>query len=128
MPYGDGVAWLLRDGDVLASLEVAATRSARRRGLLGRDHLEGALLLERTRSVHTLGMRFPIDVAFLDGSEYVAQANREPQDNGLTAYLQDYPSFCFSDLPGRLLEFGRAPFSSCRNPYRARNRADNSTI
>ncbi len=58
--------WLLRDGKVLASLEVASTRPERRRGLLGRDGIEGALLIERTRSVHTLGMRFPIDVAHLD--------------------------------------------------------------
>lgn len=58
--------WLLRDGKVLASLEVASSRERRRRGLLGRDRVEGALLIERTRSVHTLGMRFPIDVAHLD--------------------------------------------------------------
>jgi uncharacterized protein len=58
--------WLLRDGEVLASLEVASTSRARRRGLLGRDGFEGALLLRPARSVHTAGMRFPIDVAFLD--------------------------------------------------------------
>lgn len=58
--------WLLRDGEVLASLEVATTRSDRRRGLLGTDGLDGALLIERTRSVHSIGMRFPIDVAFCD--------------------------------------------------------------
>lgn len=60
------MAWLLRDGEVLASLEVAEDRRARARGLLGRDALEGALLLDRTRSVHTFGMRFPIDVAVCD--------------------------------------------------------------
>jgi len=60
------VGWLLRDGEVLASLEVAADRSARRRGLLGRDALDGALLLTPARSVHSFGMRFPIDVAFCD--------------------------------------------------------------
>lgn len=60
------MAWLLRDGEVLASLEVAADRRARSRGLLGRDGIDGALLLERTRSVHTVGMRFPIDVAVCD--------------------------------------------------------------
>ena len=59
--------WLLRDDRVLASLEVASSRSDRRRGLLGREGLEGALLIEGTRSVHTIGMRFPIDVAHLDG-------------------------------------------------------------
>jgi uncharacterized protein len=60
------VAWLLRDGEVLASLEVAGSRRARSRGLLGRDGVDGALLLRPCRSVHTIGMRFPIDVAFCD--------------------------------------------------------------
>jgi uncharacterized membrane protein (UPF0127 family) len=58
--------WLMRDGDVLASLEIAVSRKERRRGLLGRDGIDGALLLRPTRTVHTLGMRFPIDVAFCD--------------------------------------------------------------
>ncbi|HUC36693.1 MAG TPA: DUF192 domain-containing protein [Acidimicrobiales bacterium] len=59
-------AWLLRDGDVLATAEVARSYAARMRGLLGRAGYDGALVLTRTRSVHTIGMRFPIDVAFLD--------------------------------------------------------------
>ncbi len=58
--------WLVREGDVLAAAEVARTRRARRRGLRGRDHLEGALVLRPCRSVHTVGVRFPIDVAFVD--------------------------------------------------------------
>jgi uncharacterized membrane protein (UPF0127 family) len=57
------LGWLRRDGDVLASLEIADRRADRRRGLLGRTGLEGALLLPSCRSVHTIGMRFPIDVA-----------------------------------------------------------------
>jgi uncharacterized protein len=47
---------------------VARTHRARLRGLLGRRELgpgEG-LLLPSTWSVHTLLMRFPIDVVFLD--------------------------------------------------------------
>ena len=59
------MAWLLRDGEVLASVEVASSLVARSRGLLGKKGYEGALLLRHTRSVHTLGMRFAIDVAFL---------------------------------------------------------------
>ena len=59
-------AWLLRDGDVLAAAEVARSTSEKIRGLLGRSGYEGALILKGTRSVHTIGMRFPIDVAFLD--------------------------------------------------------------
>ena len=60
------MAWLLRDGEVLATLEVADGFQARLKGLLGRDGMEGALLLRPASSVHTLGMRFPIDVAFCD--------------------------------------------------------------
>ncbi|HLG00490.1 MAG TPA: DUF192 domain-containing protein [Acidimicrobiia bacterium] len=63
--------WLLSatTGTVLASLEVAATRAERRRGLRGREEFDGALLLRPCRQVHTFGVRFPIDVAFcnLDG-------------------------------------------------------------
>ena len=47
-------------------LELAESARARRRGLLGRDGIEGALLLGPASSVHTLGMRFAIDVAYLD--------------------------------------------------------------
>ncbi|HEX4978914.1 MAG TPA: DUF192 domain-containing protein [Acidimicrobiales bacterium] len=60
------MAWLLRDDEVLASVEVAEGFGARLRGLLGRDGIDGALLLRPARSVHTIGMRFPIDVAFVD--------------------------------------------------------------
>ena len=58
--------WLVRDGEVLATLEVAESSRARARGLLGRDDFDGALLLQPAKSVHTFGMRFPIDVAFVD--------------------------------------------------------------
>ena len=60
------MAWLVSTGRVLASAEVAGGRRARSRGLLGRDQLEGALVLHPCRWVHTMGMRFPIDVAYLD--------------------------------------------------------------
>ncbi|MGA4839864.1 DUF192 domain-containing protein [Streptomyces sp. G45] len=51
---------------VRVPLEIADSPGARRRGLLGRDGVTGALLLPRTRSVHTVGMRFALDVAYLD--------------------------------------------------------------
>ena len=68
--------WLLRDGEVLAVLEVAEGATGRARGLLGRDGIEGAILLKPARSVHTLGMRFPIDVAFCDGDMTVLDTVR----------------------------------------------------
>ncbi|MFD5034188.1 DUF192 domain-containing protein [Streptomyces sp. NPDC058405] len=57
-----------QDGSVNGSvdLEVAASYAARRRGLLGRDGIEGALLITPCNSVHTFRMRFAIDVAYLD--------------------------------------------------------------
>ena len=70
------MAWLLRDGEVLASLEIASGRGARRRGLLGRPGFEGALLLERTRSVHSFGMAFPLDVAVCDADLVVLHTRR----------------------------------------------------
>jgi hypothetical protein len=63
--------WLLRDGDVLASLDVARTRRDRAKGLLGRDGIPGALWIEPCRSVHSVGMRFAIDVAFCDADGVV---------------------------------------------------------
>ncbi|MEU9081014.1 DUF192 domain-containing protein [Streptomyces sp. NPDC048357] len=47
-------------------LEVAASYGARTRGLLGRDGIDGAMLVTPAASVHTFRMRFAIDVAFLD--------------------------------------------------------------
>lgn len=70
------MAWLVRDGEVLASLEIARTRRERTRGLLGRDGIEGAIYLAPCRSVHTMRMRFPIDVAFVDGDMVVRRVLR----------------------------------------------------
>jgi uncharacterized membrane protein (UPF0127 family) len=65
------MAWLVSDARVLASTEIARTRSERSRGLLGRDDLEGALVIDPCRWVHTLGMRFDLDIAFLDADGVV---------------------------------------------------------
>ncbi|MFI8340198.1 DUF192 domain-containing protein [Streptomyces sp. NPDC085639] len=47
-------------------VEIAASYGARTRGLLGRDGIDGAMLLTPAASVHTFRMRFAIDVAYLD--------------------------------------------------------------
>ena len=60
------MSWLLREHQVLAALEVADTWRGRMRGLLGRNGIDGALLIRPGRSVHSFGMRFPLDVAFLN--------------------------------------------------------------
>ncbi len=58
--------WLVCDSQVLASADIASDRATKRKGLIGRDGFEGALVIQRCRWVHTIGMRFPIDVAYLD--------------------------------------------------------------
>ncbi len=65
------VAWLVRGEDVLAAAEVAVTRRRRRGGLLGRDTMDGVLILRPCRQVHTVRMRFAIDVAFCDRDGFV---------------------------------------------------------
>jgi uncharacterized membrane protein (UPF0127 family) len=59
---------LTTDGGNRWRARVPERRFERIRGLLGRHALEPneALLLPRCRSIHTVGMRFAIRVAFLD--------------------------------------------------------------
>jgi uncharacterized membrane protein (UPF0127 family) len=70
---GNGPIVLARDtetGRLLADrVALAVTRSARRKGLLGKDSLGRgeALWIAPCRGVHTMGMRFAIDVVALDG-------------------------------------------------------------
>jgi hypothetical protein len=60
------LAWLVTDGRVLASANIANTRTSRRKGLSGQTNIEGAFVIPNCRWVHTFGMRVPIDVAYLD--------------------------------------------------------------
>lgn len=68
--------WLVRDDEVLSPLEVVASAAARSKGLLGRDGIEGAMLLRPAMSVHTLGMRFALDVAYCDADLVVVDMAR----------------------------------------------------
>lgn len=60
--------WLVSNGNVLASAEVASSHADRGKGLIGRASIGGAFVLERTKWVHTMGMKFAIDVAHLDSN------------------------------------------------------------
>lgn len=58
-------------------MRVAAGRRARLLGLaLMREPPPGALLLPRTRSVHTFGMRFDLDLLWLDGEGRAVRVDR----------------------------------------------------
>jgi hypothetical protein len=69
-----------RTSDVVASaIEIAATRAARRRGLLGRHSLDpaAALILSPCCSIHTIGMQFPIDAMFINRDGIVVKIVRD---------------------------------------------------
>lgn len=57
-----------RDGvtETRVPLRIAASYRHRARGLLGRDGVDGALMITPCGSVHSFRMRFTIDVAYLD--------------------------------------------------------------
>ena len=66
---GPSVLMIERTHEPLATaVELAVTRRARNRGLLGRDGLDpsAAIILAPCTAVHTAFMRFAIDVLFLD--------------------------------------------------------------
>jgi uncharacterized protein len=71
--------WLLRDGQVLAAADLADSFLDRTRGLLGQRTYEGAMILPHTRSIHSFGIRFPLDVAFLDAEMKVVAKLRVAQ-------------------------------------------------
>ena len=73
------MAWLAVNGRVVAEAEIASDAGARTKGLLGRDGMkeqdgmdekgnatDSVLVLEPAGWIHTLGMRFAIDVAYVD--------------------------------------------------------------
>lgn len=64
--WHDGKGTLTVAGGDILPLEIAASYGARRRGLLGRTGVEGAMLITPCSSVHTFRMGFTIDVAYLD--------------------------------------------------------------
>jgi uncharacterized protein len=67
--------WLLRDGDVVCALEMAES-PADRGALRGRNGCEGALHLRGVRAVHTAGMKFVVDIAFLSDEHTVVRVTR----------------------------------------------------
>lgn len=75
------------DGVAVAPAEHLVGRRERGRGLLGRDGVVGAVLLEPCRSVHSFGMRFALDVAFCDADGVVLRiASLRPNRFGPTVW------------------------------------------
>jgi uncharacterized membrane protein (UPF0127 family) len=92
-------------GAVLAEEARVAVRALdRMKGLLGRAELPSgqALVIRPCTSIHTLFMRFPIDVLFLDEAGGVLRAIRDLQPWRLTRI---YPrASCVAELPAGVLQ------------------------
>lgn len=59
-------------------LWVARNRKERNKGLLGTDDLSGALWITHCNWIHTFGMRYPLDVVYLDKRGTVLSVVRMP--------------------------------------------------
>jgi uncharacterized membrane protein (UPF0127 family) len=98
---------LLLDDAPVADVEVAASLAERTHGLLGRDGVETGLVLRPASSVHTIGMRFAIDVVFVARSGRVlAVVTMPPQRLGLPRLRARW---ILETEAGRCAEWGIAP-------------------
>jgi uncharacterized protein len=80
--------------ELARNLTVADTLFTRLRGLLGREVLpvgEG-LWIKPCNSIHTFGMRFPIDVVFLDKGKRVVGIAQDLRPNRISRIYSDAKS------------------------------------
>ncbi len=110
-----------RSSELASSAEVAGTGARRRKGLLGRDAIiaGGGLWILPCESVHTIGMRFPIDLVYLDRDLNVKKVRSHVRPWRMSACLSahsvlELPSgtVCSSQTrPGDKVEFIAAPIA-----------------
>lgn len=64
---------LSKENKLLDDVKIADSFSTRLKGLLGKSGLEPGegLVIKPCNSIHTFGMKFPIDVAFVDKNDVV---------------------------------------------------------
>ncbi len=96
-----------RGVELVRAGQAAATPWSRLIGLLGQRRLErgDGLLLCGEQAIHTIGMRFPIDVLYLDRTARVLRAFHSLPPQRLAPFLRD--SHNVLELPaGTLAETG----------------------
>lgn len=62
-------------------VEFACSLRSRLRGLIGREEFDGLLALAPCNDIHTVGMRRPIDVAFVAPDGVVLESHRNVPPN-----------------------------------------------
>lgn len=80
---------LTRQAVLASCVDVADQGAKRRKGLLGRDHLsdEEGLWILPCEAVHTFGMRFAIDLVYLDRNNRVRKTRSAVPPSRLSACL-----------------------------------------
>ena len=107
---------LLVNGRAVAPVELATTARSRRKGLLGRTSLEGALWLSPCRHVHSMRMKFDIDIADMDKAGTVVavqvlRRNRFAQFHWRTRSVLEAEAGSFAEwgvVPGAVITFDTA--------------------
>ena len=90
--------------ELAGNLTVAQTFPARLKGLLGKKELppgEG-LWIKPCGSIHTFGMKFPIDAAFLDREMHVVGLAKSLQPNRVSPFFSKASSVL--ELPAGTLD------------------------
>lgn len=94
----------LRNGRALSTnVAVAYRLFDRMKGLLGKRQLESgeSLLIRPCKSVHTMGMRFPIDIIFLDKNNRIIALSKHLLPNRLS--LHHFKAVSVLELPAGTL-------------------------
>lgn len=114
------VQLLTASGKVLADqCMLANTFFSRLKGLLGKKGLSSseALLLIPCDMVHTLGMRFPIDLIFVDKQGEILKIENDLKPNRLAARVRN--SHCVVEMAaGMAKELGLVPGDTLRWKYK----------
>ena len=121
------VSNLTRHTVLATRMEVANSGLKRNKGLLGREYISlgGGLWILPCQAVHTFGMRFPIDLVYLDRKKKIKKLKSEVPPGRLSACLLAHSVLelppgtirATQTQPGDTLEFWSAPLASDRSEF-----------
>jgi uncharacterized membrane protein (UPF0127 family) len=121
------VSNLTRHTVLATHMEVAGSGPKRNTGLLGRECLSpgGGLWILPCQAVHTFGMRFPIDLVYLDRKKQIKKLRSKVPPGRLSACLLAHSVLelppgtirATQTQPGDTLEFWSAPLASDRSEF-----------
>jgi len=98
---------LTRDNVILNEAEIAHSFYHRLKGLLGRSSLAvgKGLIIKPCRSVHTMGMLFPIDLAFVDSEDRICHITENMRPYRISPVIKK-SSYIIEAPPGTFTSTG----------------------